>query len=163
MITRKGKLNRRNLKLLRFAVIIFLFGLAMHAAYRERAIMAGNSLKNNDMSSFPGAVSRAPGVEEFEATAYCINGITKSGARVAPGHVAADPKVIPLGSMIYVDSPVMSGIYQVLDTGRLVKGKIIDIFIPSYEERVDFGRRDVKVQVSRHGSLGHDPENESRH
>ena len=71
-----------------------------------------------------------PEREDFEATAYCVTGITKSGAKVAPGHVAADPKVIPLGSMIYVDSPLMGGIYQVLDTGELVKGKIIDIFIP---------------------------------
>ncbi len=161
MITGKGKLYRRKLKPLRFAVIISLFGIAMHAAYRERAIMAGNFLMNNDLPSFSGVVPRTPGVEEFEATAYCINGITKSGARVAPGHVAADPEVIPLGSMIYVDSPVMSGIYQVLDTGRLVRGKIIDIFIPSYEKCRDFGRRDVKVRVLRYGFLGHDPENES--
>jgi 3D (Asp-Asp-Asp) domain-containing protein len=70
---------------------------------------------------------------------------------VAPGYVAADPRVIPLGSMIYVETPFMSGIYQVMDTGELIKGKIIDIFIPSYEACKDFGRRIVKVKVLRYG------------
>jgi 3D (Asp-Asp-Asp) domain-containing protein len=94
---------------------------------------------------------------DFQATAYCNTGISKSGTRIAPGHVAADPKVIPLGSMIYVDSPLMGGIYQVRDTGDLVKGNIIDIFIPSYESCKEFGRRIVKVQVLRYGFLGHTP------
>jgi 3D (Asp-Asp-Asp) domain-containing protein len=97
--------------------------------------------------------------KEFQATAYCVTGISKSGARIAPGHVAADPKVIPLGSMIYVDSPLMGGIYQVLDTGEEVKGNIIDIFIPSYIRCKEFGRRIVKVQVLRYGFLGQEPDN----
>jgi len=99
--------------------------------------------------------------EDFQATAYCVTGISRSGAMIKPGHVAADPKVIPLGSMIYVESPLMGGIYQVLDTGDLVKGKIIDIFIPSYEKCIEFGRRAVKVQVLRYGFLGHDPDRKS--
>jgi len=96
-------------------------------------------------------VLEAEEMENFKATAYCVTGITKSGAPVAPGHVAADPRIIPLGSMIYVESPLMSGLYQVTDTGRLIKGKIIDIFIPSYRRSIEFGRRDVKVKVLRYG------------
>jgi 3D (Asp-Asp-Asp) domain-containing protein len=98
-------------------------------------------------------MSAPAGLENFHATAYCVTGITKSGVKVAPGHVAADPKVIPMGSMIYVDAPLMGGIYQVLDTGNLVKGKIIDIFIPSYERCQEFGRRMVKVKVLRYGYI----------
>ena len=41
-----------------------------------------------------------------------------------------------------------------LDTGDLIKGKIIDIFIPSYERCKEFGRRIVKVTVLRHGFDG---------
>ena len=96
-------------------------------------------------------VPEAEDMENFKATAYCITGITKSGVPVAPGHVAADPKIIPLGSMIYVESPLMSGIYQVTDTGRLIKGKIIDVFIPSYKRSIEFGRRNVKIKVLRYG------------
>lgn len=103
------------------------------------------------------ALSDAPtkveirGRENFQATAYCITGITKSGVPVAPGHVAADPRIIPLGSLIYVEGALMSGIYHVTDTGRLIKGMIIDIFIPSYKESIEFGRRKVKVKVLRYG------------
>jgi len=93
-------------------------------------------------------------LEDFKATAYCITGITKSGVPVARGHVAADPKIIPLGSTIYVESALMGGVYKVTDTGRLIKGKIIDIFIPSYKESLEFGRRDVKVKVLRYGHGG---------
>jgi 3D (Asp-Asp-Asp) domain-containing protein len=125
--------------------------------------MADRSFQRQDLSiSDTTTASTATRTEDFEATAYCVTGITKSGAKVVPGHVAADPKVIPLGSMIYVDSPFMGGIYQVLDTGEMVKGKIIDIFIPSYERCVEFGRRGVKVQVLRYGFLGHAPESKSQ-
>jgi 3D (Asp-Asp-Asp) domain-containing protein len=125
--------------------------------------MADGPVHCRNLSDFANAsASIAAQKEDFEATAYCVTGITKSGARVVPGHVAADPRVIPLGSMIYVDSPLMGGIYQVLDTGELVKGKIIDIFIPSYESCLEFGRRAVKVQVLRYGFLGYAPESSSK-
>ena len=39
---------------------------------------------------------------EFEATAYCDYGITKSGVETAPGVAAADPSVLPLGSLVFV-------------------------------------------------------------
>jgi 3D (Asp-Asp-Asp) domain-containing protein len=84
--------------------------------------------------------------------------MTTAGVPAAPGYVAADPEVIPLGSVIYVESPLRSGVYQVMDTGELIKGKIIDIFIPSYEACKDFGRRMVKVKVLRYG-FHEDPSN----
>lgn len=92
---------------------------------------------------------------EFQATAYCDSGITKSGVYTSAGLVAADPKVLPLGSVIHVESQEYPGIYQVMDTGRLVKGKIIDIFLPSLDSAVEFGRQKVRVTVLRYGFLGH--------
>jgi len=79
-----------------------------------------------------------------------------------PGYAAADPQVIPLGSMIYIETPLMSGVYQVMDTGSKIKGKIIDIFIPSYEACLDFGRRAVKVKVLRYGFKGDRPKPQSQ-
>jgi 3D (Asp-Asp-Asp) domain-containing protein len=144
------KATGKAVRLLRVATIIILFGGLIHLTQIQCA-------KSMDTMGLPGELNQfAPQApEEFQATAYCVTGITKSGVMVAPGHVAADPRVIPLGSMIYVDSPLMSGIYQVLDTGRLIKGKIIDIYIPSYERCIDFGRRTVKVKVLRYGYLGY--------
>ena len=163
MIRSKWKVDWRYLRRFRVIAVILGFACTIHIANRECASTADRFVQEGNLSGSGNAISStAAQTEDFEATAYCVTGITKSGAKVAPGHVAADPKVIPLGSMIYVDSSLMSGIYQVLDTGELVKGKIIDIFIPSYEACVEFGRRGVKVQVLRYGFLGHTPDNKSK-
>jgi 3D (Asp-Asp-Asp) domain-containing protein len=90
-------------------------------------------------------------IGEFEATAYCDFGITKSGALTAEGLVAADPDVLPLGSVIHVDAGKYRGVYQVMDTGALVKGRIIDIYIPGLEAATEFGRQKVQVTVLHYG------------
>lgn len=87
----------------------------------------------------------------FEATAYCDQGITKSGVPVETGIVAADPRILPLGSLIRIENTRYSGVYRVMDTGGLIKGKIIDIFIPSLEMALQFGRRQVQITVLRYG------------
>ena len=91
------------------------------------------------------------GYRDFVATAYCIKGITRSGVRVRRGIVAADPSRIPLGSVIQVRAGSYSGIYRVLDTGSAIKGEIIDIYVPDYNEAVRFGRKRVQLRVLRHG------------
>jgi 3D (Asp-Asp-Asp) domain-containing protein len=160
MLTGKCYLNRRRLGILRVVTIIIGFGCLVHMSHTNYSQNADKQFQDNALDDArANPTSSASPSEEFHATAYCVTGITKSGVMAAPGHVAADPKVIPLGSMIYVDSPLMGGIYQVRDTGDLVKGKIIDIFIPSYENCKEFGRRMVKVKVLRYGFLGYPPEN----
>ena len=88
---------------------------------------------------------------EFVATAYSGAGVTKSGVITATGIVAADPKVLPIGSIIEIKAGPYSGIYTVMDTGGDVKGDKIDIFIPDYTEAVRFGARRVAVKVIRRG------------
>lgn len=86
--------------------------------------------------------------QSFEATAYSIEGTTKSGRPAKPGLVAADPKILPLGTRIRVDGAGQySGVYTVADTGRTIKGREIDIYITSDAEAVRFGRRNVTVTV----------------
>ena len=88
----------------------------------------------------------------FTATAYCQDGKTQSGARTRQGIVAADPKVLPVGTVIRIDQPgPYAGIYTVLDTGARVKGSELDIFMASCVRAVQFGRRTVRVRVLRHG------------
>jgi 3D (Asp-Asp-Asp) domain-containing protein len=149
MRNNRPNVRKRRASLIRKAVILTAVACVFHTAHRECATIPGKPLNNKEIG---GRITALP--EEFEATAYCLKGITKSGSKAAPGCVAADPEVIPLGSLIHVDSPLMGGIYQVLDTGGLIKGKIIDIFIPSYDECIEFGRRRVKVKVLRHGFAG---------
>lgn len=90
----------------------------------------------------------------FEATAYCDYGFTASGVWVRDGIVAGDPRVLPLGSVIdiRVDGEVL-GRHRVMDTGGAIKGYIIDIWMPTCEEAVAFGRREVKVRVREKGDL----------
>jgi 3D (Asp-Asp-Asp) domain-containing protein len=148
------RMNRRRLKGLRVIAILAGFACVIHFTHRECARNADRpwlcSVSANADASDAGSAME-PHAEKFHATAYSVTGLMTSGVPVAPGYVAADPRVIPLGSMIYVETPFMSGIYQVMDTGELIKGKIIDIFIPSYEACKDFGRRIVKVKVLRYG------------
>jgi len=88
----------------------------------------------------------------FRATAYCLKGRTANGGSVRRGIVAADPRVLPLGSRIQVNAGAYSGTYTVADTGGAVKGRKLDIWMPSCTEAVRFGRRNVKV--SRLGRKG---------
>jgi 3D (Asp-Asp-Asp) domain-containing protein len=88
----------------------------------------------------------------FKATAYCLKGRTANGGSVRRGIVAADPRVLPLGSRIQVNAGAYSGTYTVADTGGAVKGRKLDIWMPSCTEAVRFGSR--KVSVSRMGRKG---------
>jgi len=90
----------------------------------------------------------------FRATAYALQGRTRSGAYVHRGVIAADPRVLPLGSIVQVKAGNWSGTYTVHDTGGKIKGKIIDLWVPSNKEARKFGRRSVKVHVLRFGPNG---------
>lgn len=83
----------------------------------------------------------------FKATAYCLKGRTASGGGVRRGIVAADPRVLPLGTKIYMDAGPYSGTYVVADTGGAVKGRILDVWVPNVAEARKFGRRKVTVRV----------------
>jgi rare lipoprotein A len=64
------------------------------------------------------------------------------------GIVAADPAVIPLGSVIRVASAgPWSGRYVVTDTGSKVQGRHIDVYIANTAEAKQFGRKAVTVQI----------------
>lgn len=95
-------------------------------------------------------------VKEYtmEATAYTNGpgswGITASGSPTFLGMVAVDPKVIPLGTRLYVED---YGIAIAGDTGGAIKGNKIDIFLNSKQECYNFGRRNKKVYVLKDQSI----------
>lgn len=90
-------------------------------------------------------------LHNFVATAYCVKGQTASGLRVRSGIIAADPRVLPIGSIVRVIAGERSGIYSVLDTGPLVSGRRIDIFMPEFSDAKKFGRQKVQIEVIRYG------------
>lgn len=84
----------------------------------------------------------------MRATAYTGHGRTASGKRVRRGMVAADPRVLPLGSKVRVkNAGRYSGVYRVEDTGGKIRGRKIDIYMPSRGAARQFGRQSVKVEV----------------
>lgn len=77
-------------------------------------------------------------------------GITASGTQARPGAVAVDPRVIPLGTRLYVQSLDGSSDYGFAvaeDTGGAIKGNKIDLFFETAEQVRQFGRRRVKVYI----------------
>lgn len=85
--------------------------------------------------------------QTYTATAYSLRGRTASGRPVSRGLIAADPRVLPLGTRVRVEAGSFSGEYLVADTGGAVKGRRIDIWTPSTREALQFGRRAVKLTV----------------
>ena len=77
-------------------------------------------------------------------------GITASGLYAQRGCVAVDPNVIPLGTRLYIEAPDGSWTYGnaiAADTGGAVKGNKIDLFMDTYSECINFGRRSAVVYV----------------
>lgn len=93
------------------------------------------------------AEAAASGGRSFRATAYCLRGKTASGRYVRRGIVAADPRVLRLGTRIHMTGGRYTGNYIVADTGGKIKGNILDIWVPSCSEARSWGRRSVKVKV----------------
>jgi 3D (Asp-Asp-Asp) domain-containing protein len=78
-----------------------------------------------------------------QMTAYCLTRTTtRRGRYVRAGIVATDPKLFPLSRYIELyDGRRYLGRFLIDDTGRLIKGAIIDIWMPTCREARIFGRR----------------------
>lgn len=88
-------------------------------------------------------------VYTMEATAYLPTdgspeGLTAMGIPATRGVVAVDPRVIPLGSRVYIPG---YGVAIAADTGGAIRGERIDLCMETYSECMNFGRRDVQVYV----------------
>ena len=89
----------------------------------------------------------------FSATAYCKGMQTASGVAAQTGVAAADPELLPVGSVVEIDSlpPKYNGIYTVLDTGPSIQGREVDLYMWSCNEALRFGRKPSHVNVLRLG------------
>ena len=86
---------------------------------------------------------------EMSSTGYCIKGLMRTGVRTRDGMAAADPRVLPLGSVVRVSFPDGRpiGVFVVMDTGGAVRGNKIDIYMDSCREASDWGRKTVVAEV----------------
>lgn len=88
------------------------------------------------------------------ATAYYANegSHTATGVPVYKGGVAVNPNIIPYGTELYIvssDGSVVYGYATAVDTGgALMSGEaLVDVFYPTYDECVNWGRRNVTVYI----------------
>jgi len=107
-----------------------------------------------ETADLPGDVVSAGGMHlRFTATAYCKGTTTASGVNVRTGIAAADPDLLPVGSVIQVSrlGERYNGIYTIMDTGPSVQGRHIDIYMWSCYEALALGRKDIAINVLRLG------------
>jgi len=119
------------------------------AARPEAAATLVEPVNANSKITAPEVLTRTvtvPG-EIYSATAYSLRGRTASGKPVARGLIAADPRVLPIGTRVRVEAGAWSGEYVVADTGGAVRGRRIDIWTPTSGEAMRFGRRAVKLTI----------------
>jgi len=123
--------------------------LAIEAAKTSKELAYNNSKKSSTLSRGTSKPISYSQVLNMESTAYSGDGITASGAvtkRDVNGYstIAVDPRVIPLGSRVYVEG---YGYAIAEDTGSAIKGNIIDVFFQSKSEAISWGRRSVNIYI----------------
>lgn len=140
--------------LLLFSVISYANSLIQSqnpkAASQEKALEVAGQVPETEPEAVPAKTPDATPVKPvqiFSATAYSLRGRTASGQSVTRGLIAADPRVLPIGTRVRLEAGPWTGEYLVADTGGAIKGRKIDIWTPSSREAMQFGRRAVKLTV----------------
>jgi 3D (Asp-Asp-Asp) domain-containing protein len=130
-------------------VFVFLYQIQTRDSRSEASVTTVT-----ETTALPQAGARL----QFSATAYCKGETTASGVGVRTGIAAADPAVLPVGSVVRLETPNprYSGVWTVMDTGPAVRGRSVDLYLWSCKEALQFGRRNVRLTVLR---LGWSPEN----
>ncbi|WP_391206145.1 ubiquitin-like domain-containing protein [Psychrobacillus sp. L4] len=121
----------------------------------KKVVAVGTKIVTASVSRGENSSSTTSGGSEFYVTAtaytaYCngCTGVTTSGLNLKSNPdlkvIAVDPSVIPLGSKVWVEG---YGYAVAGDTGGAIKGKKIDLFMPSKSQAYDFGRKKVRIKV----------------
>lgn len=136
--------------LTRMGFTLDVVGLAMEALDTStlRQLVPFRPTKRRDKSD------RHVGIE-YVATAYSLSGKTTSGRTVRRGVIAADPRVLPLGTRVRLEAGNYSGEYLVSETkSNLDVGitKRIGIWTPSEAEAKQFGERPINLTVLSYGT-----------
>jgi 3D (Asp-Asp-Asp) domain-containing protein len=136
----------------RKVVVTLIAALAFVSLYEVTALdsrYVARSAVQRDTVALP-----EPGVRvAFRATAYCKGFQTTSGVVVQTGIAAADPELLPVGSVVEIDSlpRKYNGVYTILDTGPSVQGRRLDLYMWSCNEALQFGQQPLHVTVLRLG------------
>lgn len=121
----------------------------------KKVVAVGTKVVTASVSRGENSSSNSSDGKEFyvTATAYTANcngctGVTATGINLKSNPnvkvVAVDPNVIPLGSKVWVEG---YGYAVAGDTGGAIKGKKVDLFIPSKSQAYEFGRKKVRIKI----------------
>ncbi|HMH43061.1 MAG TPA: 3D domain-containing protein, partial [Pyrinomonadaceae bacterium] len=91
-------------------------------ATKEAASAAASTERPREVATNLATAEEKAAGETYTATAYSLHGRTATGVAPATGMIAADPRVLPLGSRVRIEAGSYSGEYVVADTGGAVRG-----------------------------------------
>ncbi len=120
----------------------------LYGSLSKRTVTFSNSLAANEAVQ---SVGRSLG--KFKLTFYCpcvrcngrSDGLTKSGTTAVEGRtIAVDPRVIPLGSRVYIEG---YGVFIAEDTGGAIKSNKIDVFLDSHSRCFENGVAHANVYL----------------
>lgn len=75
---------------------------------------------------------------------YAVYGETYTGKKAGFGYVAVDPKVIKLGTRLYIEG---YGKAEAADIGSAIKGNRIDLCYETFREAAMYGVKKIKVYI----------------
>lgn len=115
-------------------------------AYR---VSRGGRYRRINYAKSPAVDTRKYRTIKVKATAYSpkdrgVGRYTFSEVRVQPNLIAVDPRVIPLGSVVYVPG---YGLAVAADIGSAVKGKHIDLFMVNRKKALNWGKKYIEIYV----------------
>lgn len=97
-----------------------------------------------------------PSSYKMQATAYCIEGTTATGTQTRRGIAAGKREWFGKTVTVYLEDETgnagdLIGTYTIEDTGGkpIRSGKVIDIWMPTYDECIAFGRKNVIVYLNK--------------
>jgi 3D (Asp-Asp-Asp) domain-containing protein len=130
----------------RLAYVSSLRARAFPAPQVQSVVAAAHAAQQKSQHLQPTASPPAKGGRQLvvSATCYDLPGRTATGMPVGRGVVAVDPSVIPLGTRMHIPG---YGDGVAADVGSGVKGRIIDLWFPTYSECAAWGRRTVTITI----------------
>lgn len=119
---------------------------------KSEIVAVGTGAFDESGQPIAGAVAPSPSSGRklrVESTAYSprepgLDFTTATGARAKKGVIAVDPRVIPLGTKVYVPG---YGYAVARDTGGAIKGRRIDVCFDTVAETYRWGRRHVTIII----------------
>jgi 3D (Asp-Asp-Asp) domain-containing protein len=118
------------------------------AAVLSGIVAAGSVVATGAAAARTESSEQADGAYQLkvDAVAYYLPGNTASGLPVGKGVVAVDPKMIPLRTRMFVPG---YGKAIAADVGTAIKGRIIDLWMPSTAAARKWGRKTITITVYR--------------